>query len=71
MGYVAGFLKLQFVILEFLDMNKQYTFKINISRVGFEPGVGGVTLFEDCEATAFMTQPPQLVPVTCCFSFYT
>ena len=50
-------------------MNKQYTLKINISHVGFEPGVGGVTLFEDCEATALMTQPPQLVSVTCAFPF--
>ena len=27
-----------------------------MSRVGFELGVGGVTVFEDCEATALITQ---------------
>ena len=27
-----------------------------MSRVGFEPG--GVSVFEDCEATALTTQPP-------------
>ena len=31
-----------------------------MSRAGLEPGVGGVTVFEDCEATALTTQPPWL-----------
>ena len=37
-----------------------YTIIINMSQVGLELGVGGITVFEDCEATALTTQPPLL-----------
>ena len=37
-----------------------HIFRINMSQVGFEPVVCGVTVFEDCEVTALTTQPLRL-----------
>ena len=35
-------------------------FRISMSRVGFEPRVGGDTAFKVCEATALTNQTPWL-----------